>query len=171
MLHKHHPMFVAASIGCYGACLADGSEFTGDYDLSTEELMDFHRPRCQALASASPDLFAFETIPSACEAVACAQLLWEFPDIPAWISMSCKSEHELNRGDSMCETIEQIEKICPPNLIAIGINCTKPQYISSLIRDIKQVSTRLIVVYPNKGELWDSGSRTWIPGIHNSLQI
>src|SRR6185369_14011658 len=41
---RAHP-FVAASVGPYGAFLADGSEYRGDYDLSEEQLMDFHRPR------------------------------------------------------------------------------------------------------------------------------
>ncbi len=42
---------VAASVGPYGAYLADGSEYRGDYGLSVAELMDFHRPRMAVLAA------------------------------------------------------------------------------------------------------------------------
>ena len=42
--HRQKPL-VAASIGPYGAFLADGSEFRGDYGLSEEALIQFHRKR------------------------------------------------------------------------------------------------------------------------------
>ena len=44
---------VAASIGPYGAALADGSEYRGDYGLTRSELRAFHAPRFRHLA-ASP---------------------------------------------------------------------------------------------------------------------
>jgi len=52
---QNKSLYVVASIGCYGAALADGSEYNGDYGngngndndngISLEELMTFHRRR------------------------------------------------------------------------------------------------------------------------------
>ena len=44
--------FIAASIGPYGAFLANGEEYIGNYGLTEKELMDFHRPRMKALIEA-----------------------------------------------------------------------------------------------------------------------
>ena len=85
--------WVAASIGPYGAMLADGSEYRGDYGLSVEELRDFHRPRLQVLAQAVLDLpdgdgvLAVETIPSLAEVEALAAEL-AGPGVPAWVSVT-----------------------------------------------------------------------------------
>src|SRR5947208_2576202 len=45
--------WVAASVGPYGAVRSDGSEYRGDYGLTVAELRAFHRPRLDALATAS----------------------------------------------------------------------------------------------------------------------
>ena len=67
---KKRPILVAASVGSYGAFLADGSEYSGIYgDLITlETLKDFHRRRVQVLAESGADIIAFETIPNKLEA-------------------------------------------------------------------------------------------------------
>ena len=61
------PTWVAASVGPYGAMLADGSEYHGRYGLSVAQLRDFHRPRIEVLAAAGADVLAFETLPCAAE--------------------------------------------------------------------------------------------------------
>jgi len=43
---------VAASVGPYGAALADGSEYRGRYGLSVAQLEAWHRPRLEVLADA-----------------------------------------------------------------------------------------------------------------------
>jgi len=55
--------FVAASVGPYGAYLANGEEYVGNYGLTEQELMDFHRPRMKALVEAGTDILACETLP------------------------------------------------------------------------------------------------------------
>src|SRR5262249_10660921 len=90
---------VAASVGRYGACLHDGSEYRGDYGLSAQELMDFHRPRLDALAHSGADLFACETIPCLTEAEALVRLLADYPDMPAWLSFSCRDEQSVCHGE------------------------------------------------------------------------
>ena len=55
-------VFVAASLGPYGAHLADGSEYHGEYRLLPEAeamLRDFHRPRIAVLLAEKPDVLLF----------------------------------------------------------------------------------------------------------------
>ena len=49
---------IAASIGPYGAYLADGSEYRGDYVISDQELADFHKPRINLLDNSTADILA-----------------------------------------------------------------------------------------------------------------
>ena len=141
--------FVAASVGPYGAFLADGSEYRGNYGLTENELMDFHRPRMRALIEAGADMLACETIPSLIEAQAIAKLLKEFPNITAWFSFSARDEKHISEGQGFADCVEQLKD--HPQIAAIGINCTSPKYISSLIREAKKVNGE---THPCLSQLW-----------------
>lgn len=163
---KRHPErqkpLIAASIGPYGAYLADGSEYTGDYNLSLEELQEFHDRRIQLLDQSHSDLLACETIPSFIEAQAIAKLLANCKK-QAWMSFSCKDEKHINDGTPIKECIDYIWD--HPNIFAVGVNCTKPQYITSLIETIKKgAGDKRIVIYPNSGERYLAFSKTWDKG-------
>ena len=150
---------VAGSVGPYGAFLADGSEYRGDYKLTEQELIDFHRPRVEALIASGADLLACETIPCLIEARALIQLLSEFPNVSAWFTFSAKDDEHICNGEKIadCATyLNQFEQVA-----AIGINCTSPLYIPSLIREIKKNSDKPIIVYPNSGEVYDPETNTW----------
>ena len=151
--------FVAASVGPYGAFLADGSEYRGNYGLSEKELMDFHRPRMKALMEAGADLLACETIPSLIEAQAIAKLLKEFPDTAAWISFSARDEKHVSEGQAFADCVRDLESNA--QIVSIGINCTSPKYIPSLIREAKQETNKPILVYPNSGETYDAENNGW----------
>ncbi|PWB70686.1 MAG: homocysteine S-methyltransferase [Anaerolineales bacterium] len=151
--------FVAASVGPYGAYLADGSEYRGNYGLSEEQLMDFHRPRMKALIEAGADILACETIPTPIEARALVKLLGEFQSVHAWISFSCRDEAHVNEGDKLEDCIRQVE--ASPYVDAVGINCTSPRFIPSLIREAKKATTKPILVYPNSGETYDATKSDW----------
>ncbi len=150
---------VAASVGPYGAFLADGSEYRGDYPLSEAELMDFHRPRLAALLSAGPDLLACETLPSLTEARALARLLAEFPKARAWISFSARDEARISHGERLADCAAELDGIA--QIVAIGVNCTAPRYIPALIAAARTATSKPIVVYPNSGETWDATRRRW----------
>lgn len=150
---------VAASVGPYGAFLADGSEYRGDYDLSEAELMDFHRPRMAALLEAGPDLLACETIPCFAEARALARLLAEFPGAGAWISFSARDEVRVCHGESLAECAAWLDD--RPQVVAVGVNCTAPSYIPALIAAARAATGKPIVVYPNSGETYDPESHCW----------
>ena len=149
---------VAASIGPYGACLADGSEYHGNYGLDKKALIEFHRPRMAELAHSDADLLAFETIPSKLEAEALIELLAEFPQRKAWLSFSCKDEQHVCHGEHFADCVALAET--SNQIIAIGINCTPPQYVVPLLESAQHRSKPLMV-YPNSGEEWVADENRW----------
>jgi len=159
---------IAASIGPYGAFLADGSEYRGDYDVSNEVLMDFHLEKIELLDHSAADIFACETIPSFQEAKVLSEILKKI-DKPAWVSFSCKDDLHINDGTliSQCASLFADH----PSVFAIGVNCTSPKYISGLIKELKTNSGgKRIVVYPNSGEAYNAESKTWM-GLSNPNQF
>lgn len=149
---------VAASVGPYGAFLANGAEYTGDYDLDEEGLYSWHLPRWEILASTGADLLACETIPSYLEARALARLLERTPAVKAWVSFSCRDGERLNDGTPISRAAALFHG--NPKVVAVGANCTAPRHIPSLI---ERLSGGLpVVVYPNSGETWDAGHRRWL---------
>ncbi|MFG3440556.1 homocysteine S-methyltransferase [Nonomuraea sp. NPDC047897] len=149
---------VAASVGPYGAYLANGAEYTGDYDLDEEGLLAWHRPRWEILASAGPDLLACETIPSHAEARALARLLRETPSVKAWVSFSCRDGEQLNDGTPIREAAALFAS--DAQVVAVGVNCTAPRHLPSLIGVLS--GGLPVVVYPNSGETWDAERRRWL---------
>jgi homocysteine S-methyltransferase len=151
--------FVAASVGPYGAFLADGSEYRGNYGLSKKDLMDFHRPRMKALVDAGADMLACETIPCQIEALAITDLLKEFPNMTAWISFTARDGRHISEGQVFADCVREFDS--HPQVTAMGINCTSPVYTPSLIREAKKSTTKPIVVYPNSGETYDAANDEW----------
>ena len=101
---------VAASIGPYGAFLADGSEYKGMYNLTEDELIEFHRPRMEILAAADADLMAFETVPSIVEGRAILRLLAEFAGCRAWITFSCRDGHHVSSGELFADFVSLADR-------------------------------------------------------------
>ncbi|GGP15061.1 homocysteine S-methyltransferase [Nonomuraea glycinis] len=148
---------VAASIGPYGACLANGAEYTGDYDLDEDGLVAWHRPRWEILASSEADLLACETIPSYPEARALVRLLAETPSVKVWVSFSCRDAAHLSDGTPITEAAALFTG--DSQVVAVGANCTAPRHIPGLIASLTGMLP--VVVYPNSGETWDAGRRRW----------
>jgi len=149
---------VAASIGPYGACLHDGSEYHGNYGVGRQKLLDFHRPRLDLLAETQADLFAFETIPSYEEADVLLELMGEYPGRAAWLSFSCRDGQRVSHGELFADCAALADS--SDQIIAVGINCTPPQHVSALLDTAGKVRTPL-VVYPNSGEHWIAGENRW----------
>jgi homocysteine S-methyltransferase len=156
-----HPL-IAASIGPYGAYLANGAEYRGDYSLSVEELMAWHRPRMVTLAQTAANLFAFETIPCLAEAEALVCLLAEFPNTPAWLAFSCRDGMTLSSGEAMIDGARLAD--AADQIVAVGVNCTPPRYIESLLGEAQRATDKPLLCYPNSGEAWDAAARCWIEG-------
>ncbi|WP_447926544.1 homocysteine S-methyltransferase [Vreelandella sp. EE27] len=152
---------VAASVGPYGAYLADGSEYRGGYELDRAGLVDFHRERFELLLKAGADVLAVETLPSLEEALAITDLLAENPGAQAWITFSAKDGEHISDGTPI-EACAAALAGCP-GVSAIGVNCTALAHIESLIEAIKRACDLPVLVYPNSGEVYDPVTKTWHP--------
>ncbi|MGW0767225.1 homocysteine S-methyltransferase [Streptomyces sp. NPDC002676] len=151
------PLWVAASVGPYGAMLADGSEYRGRYGLSVAELERFHRPRLEVLAAAAPDALALETVPDADEASALLRAVRRL-GVPAWLSYTVDGRHT-RAGQPLEEAFELAAGV--DEVIAVGVNCCAPRDVEYAVETAARVTGKPVVVYPNSGEAWDARARTW----------
>jgi homocysteine S-methyltransferase len=152
-------VLIAVSLGPYGAALHNGAEYHGNYDISFEELVGFHARRLAVLAETNADLITFETVPSLEEARAIAAALEQYPEIAAWVSFTCRDEAHTAHGEPIADCGGFLDSL--PQVLAMGINCTAPALITSLIQALKGSTAKPIVVYPNSGEGWDADTRSW----------
>ncbi|KKB03932.1 homocysteine S-methyltransferase [Pantoea anthophila] len=152
-------LLVAGSVGPYGAFLADGSEYRGDYALPEAEMMAFHRPRVQALLAAGADLLACETLPSFAEAQALVKLLAEFPDARAWFSFTLRDAGHISDGTPLAEVVSWLNQ--QPQVVALGVNCVALESVTPALQQLQTLTDKPLVVYPNSGEQYDAGSKTW----------
>ncbi|XP_076749726.1 betaine-homocysteine S-methyltransferase [Xylocopa sonorina] len=148
---------IAGSIGPYGACLHDASEYSGKYcsSVSEEVLINWHRPRIQKLLNSGVDMLAIETIPCKKEAVALVKLLREFPNSKAWLSFSCRDGKSIADGSNFQDVALQCyRQALPGQILAIGVNCIPPQNVTSLLKGINDNCKEFVplVIYPNSGE-------------------
>ncbi|MEM7030915.1 MAG: homocysteine S-methyltransferase [Chloroflexota bacterium] len=158
--HNRAKPIIAASVGPYGAYLADGSEYRGNYGLTEGELVDFHRQRLTTLADTDADIFAFETIPCLKEAQALTKLLSTFPEKVAWVSFSAKDDHHISSGESFSDCVHWLNDY--PQIVAVGINCTAPKHVLGLLSVAELVTSKPLIVYPNSGEDYDIEKRAWL---------
>lgn len=148
---------VAASVGPYGAVLADGSEYRGRYGVSARHLRDFHLPRLELLAAEGPDLLAVETVPDVDEAVVLAGLLDDI-GLPAWFSFAADGRRT-RAGQRLGEAFAVAASA--RSVVAVGVNCCAPRDVLPAVREAVAVTGRPAVAYPNSGERWDAASRRW----------
>lgn len=151
------PLWVAASVGPYGAMLADGSEYRGRYGLSVAELEAFHRPRLEVLAAAGPDVLALETVPDADEAEALLRAVRGL-GVPAWLSYSVAGDRT-RAGQPLEEAFALAADA--DEVIAVGVNCCAPEDVDAAVETAARVTGKPVVVYPNSGEAWDAEARAW----------
>jgi len=151
--------WVAASVAPYGATLHDGSEYRGDYGLDEDALAKFHQPRIESLLGAGPDLLACETLPSLLEARAILRVLREYPDTRAWVTFTCRDGSSTSAGDAIAECTRILDAV--PQVVAVGVNCVDPVFVTPIVRTIVSATDKPIVVYPNSGEVWNATVRCW----------
>ena len=157
-------ILIATSLGPYGAALHNGSEYHGNYDCSFADLVQFHQDRIAVLAESQADLLAFETLPSLEEARAIGQALEPWPDLAAWFTFVCPDYQAASLKVAHGEALRDCAALAAglPQTIAVGVNCTQPHWIPSLIAELRNASRKPIVVYPNSGENWDAQARCWV---------
>lgn len=154
-------LFIAGSVGPYGAFLADGSEYRGDYSLPKEEMKAFHRGRIQALVDAGADILACETIPSKSEAEALLELLVaEFSNTEAWFSFTLRDKEHISDGTPLTEIATLFDSV--EQVVAVGFNCVADDVALEALGVLRPLVKRgTLVVYPNSGEQWNAQAREW----------
>ncbi|MFG2002029.1 homocysteine S-methyltransferase [Spirillospora sp. NPDC048911] len=151
------PLWIAASVGPYGAMLADGSEYRGRYGRSVAELTRFHRPRLEVLAEAGADVFALETVPDLDEATALMAAI-DGLGKPAWLSYTIEGDRT-RAGQPLDEAFSVARGV--DEIIAVGVNCSAPADLTGAIRLAHDITRKPVIVYPNSGEGWDPAARSW----------
>ncbi|OBK28802.1 homocysteine S-methyltransferase [Mycobacterium sp. 1165196.3] len=150
-------LLVAASVGPYGAALADGSEYRGRYGLSVAALARWHRPRLEVLAAAGADVLACETVPDVDEARALVELV-RAVGVPAWLSYTIDGDRT-RAGQPLAEAFAVAAGV--DEIVALGVNCCAPADVLPAIAHAAPVG-KPVIVYPNSGERWDALRRKWI---------
>ena len=151
---------VAASVGPFGASLANGSEYNGRYGVEWQIVEDYHREKLQILVDSGADLVAIETIPLAAEALLIAEILEELGAPPAWFSFGFADETQTYGLDAVDKAVPLIAGYA--DLVAIGLNCTHPRYVDSLLQSMSELVSGIpLIVYPNHGREWDAVGRCW----------
>lgn len=150
---------VAASVGPYGAVLADGSEFHGRYDRTAAELTAFHRARIEVLEDAGPDLLAVETQPTAFEALAVLDALDPAGDgPPVWVSFTAVADGRTAGGDDLAAVGPRLA--AHPRVVAVGVNCTAEAHVAAALDALAPTGLPLVAC-PNAGGEWDAVGRCW----------
>jgi homocysteine S-methyltransferase len=152
-------LLVAASVGPFGAISHDGNEYRGDYDRGVEGLVAFHARRFGVLAEAGADLLACETIPVLDEALAYVRLLERHPAARAWLSFSSHDGLRTAHGEPLADCARIADRA--PGVVAVGVNCVRPEVVGAAVRALRSGTSKSIVVYPNSGESWSAGDESW----------
>lgn len=151
---------IAGSIGPYGAYLADGSEYTGAYQLTPSAYQDFHRERLALIMAAGVDVLALETMPRLDEVQALVQLITTtWTQQSYWVSFSIKDPQTLCDGTSLAVAAKWVA--AQPNVVAVGVNCTTLENIAPALTTLKAAVAVPLIVYPNSGDQYDPVTKTW----------
>ena len=155
---KHN--YIAGTIGPYGAYLANGSEYRGDYELSTKEYQQVHLPRIEELVNAEVDILAIETQPKLDEVLAILELLKEkYPQQKVYVSYTLSDDDTISDGTPLPRAIHALEDYS--QVIAVGINCVKLELVEPALKNMKEITDKHLIVYPNSSAVYDPKSKTW----------
>lgn len=182
--------FIAVSLGSYGAVLANGAEYTGNYgdDVDVGKLEAFHHERLSVFSKVIDvfDFFAFETIPSFQEVLAISRVLTKTifaTNLSCWVSFQIRDALHLADGSLLrdaCKVLLKEWKLHSKRLFGIGVNCCPPGIVTNALREILTAisesvcgsggaETRVdmdekklfVILYPNSGEEWDGINKVW----------
>ena len=143
---------VAGSIGPFGAIRHDGSEYRGRYGVSRDRLVEFHAERLEVIAAAGPDLLAIETIPDLDEVDALVEVLGAYPDLPAWLTMTCSDGERTSAGQPVEDLVDAVRSA--HSIRAVGVNCTAPEHVGEILVRLSDAGAPRLVAYPNAGRAW-----------------
>ena len=159
-------LLIAGSVGPYGAYLANGSEYTGDYQLSESEFIAFHKDRVTALIDAGVDILACETMPSFLEIKALVKLIQQFPIVNCWFSLTLEDQQHISDGTPLTEVIEYLNSI--EQIVSVGINCIALEKVTPALEVLSKLTSKPLIVYPNSGEEYDPTTKQWHKNHHHN---
>ena len=159
-------LLIAGSVGPYGAYLANGSEYTGDYQLSESEFIAFHKDRVTALIDAGVDILACETMPSFLEIKALVKLIQQFPMVNCWFSLTLEDQQHISDGTPLTEVIEYLNSI--EQIVSVGINCIALEKVTPALEVLSKLTSKPLIVYPNSGEQYDPTTKQWHKNHHHN---
>ena len=160
-INPDRKLLIAGSVGSYGAYLADGSEYRGDYTNTKAEFQSFHRPRIQALCEAGVDILAIETMPKLEEIEAVLQSLREeFPGAICWLSYTLQDPRHMSDGTPI-ETLLKVVNQHRDQVVAVGMNCVPTSIVLEALQHMTLYTKIPLLCYPNSGESWDAETKTW----------
>lgn len=147
-------LLIAGSVGPFGAYLADGSEYRGDYVRTQEEFKEFHRPRIEALINGGVDLLALETIPSMLEIRALLDLLHdEFPAAIAWLSCTVHDANSLPDKTSWRDVVDAVANH-GNQIIGLGINCVPMAIATDTLKNLHALTELPLVCVSQSHEIF-----------------
>ena len=162
--HPEEPVLVAGGLGPYGAYLADGSEYSGAYDIDIPEDSGFrevHLPRIEVLVGEGIDLLALETLPRLDEAQALLAMVKDLaPQAECWVSFQVRSGGtRLAGGTPLAEAAAWAAG--EGAVVAVGVNCVAPDVVGRALPVLRAATTKPLVAYPNAGEPYDPVTKSW----------
>lgn len=155
-----NPKWLLGGVGPYGAFLANGSEYTGDYSLTDEEYIAFHEGRIKSMIEAGIDVLILETFPNINELKAITEYTKQL-DIPVIVAASLRDKSHLADGSSLIEVASFLES--QEHVIAYGLNCTKPQLVTPALKVLKQShpTHKPFIAFPNSGATYNPEIKEW----------
>jgi homocysteine S-methyltransferase len=93
------------------------------------------------------------------EALAYAELLRAHPGASAWLSFTSPDGVHTSHGEPLVDCARVADRVA--NVVAVGVNCVRPEVVGEAIRSLKGGTDKPIVVYPNSGERWEAGDESW----------
>ncbi|KAH8263623.1 hypothetical protein KR044_011772, partial [Drosophila immigrans] len=158
--------------------------------VTAQQLQDWHTTRIETCLQAGADGLAVETLPCQLEAVAVTELiLTKFPETRFWVSFQCKvsavvtlhkfsinipltwqNETSLAHGESFAQAALAVWQLvvahnAQSRLLGIGVNCVNPSHVTPLLKSLLAAkptdATIPLVVYSNRGEVYDSERGEW----------
>ena len=131
-----------------------------DYELSVEGYQQFHLPRIEELVNAEVDILAIETQPKLDEVLAILELLKKkYPQQKVYVSYTLSDDDTISDGTPLPRAIHALEDYS--QVIAAGINCVKLELVEPALKNMKEITDKHLIVYPNSSAVYDPKSKTW----------
>jgi len=161
-------VFILASSGCFGAALANGAEYTGEYP-TIDDVGAFHARKIKTASSLQVDGICIETVPSIQECKEIRNILLSAtlpPNMCCFLSLACRNNAELNDGTALQTALEVFRDVPSDRLHGVGLKCCNADHLKSLVACAvselqKNHPRRGIILYPNRGESWNAERNGW----------